>query len=88
MIIRGPHARCDFHVDPSDELFSRLKGDMLLESIQGGKRQAQVIRDGEHLLVPAMTPHAPHRPPDTWGLVVEVTRTPEQTVSLLWVLVL
>jgi 3-hydroxyanthranilate 3,4-dioxygenase len=84
MIIRGPNARRDFHVDPSDEIFYMLRGDMMLEYMQDGKRQEQVIREGELLLVPALTPHSPHRPPDTWGLVVEVKRTPEQTESLLW----
>src|SRR5262245_42863710 len=84
MIIRGPNARRDFHVDPSDEIFYMLKGDMVLEYMQDGRRQSQVIREGELLLVPAFTPHSPHRPADTWGLVVEIKRTPEQTESLLW----
>jgi 3-hydroxyanthranilate 3,4-dioxygenase len=84
MIIRGPNARRDFHVDPSDEIFYMLKGDMVLESMRGGTRQRQVIREGELLLVPAFTPHSPHRPPDTWGLVIETTRKPEQVESLLW----
>jgi 3-hydroxyanthranilate 3,4-dioxygenase len=84
MIIRGPNARRDFHVDPSDEIFYMLKGDMVLEYMQDGKRQAQVIREGELLLMPALTPHSPHRPADTWGLVVEIKRTPNQTESLLW----
>jgi 3-hydroxyanthranilate 3,4-dioxygenase len=84
MIIRGPYARRDVHVDPSDEIFAMLKGDMMLEYLQEGKRHAQVIRDGERLLAPALTPHAPHWPPDTWGLVIEVKRTPEQTESLRW----
>ena len=84
MIVRGPNARRDFHVDPSDEIFYMLKGDMVLEYIRDGARVHQVIREGELLLVPALTPHAPHRPADTWGLVVEVKRTPEQTESLRW----
>jgi hypothetical protein len=42
-----------------------LKGDMILEYMQDGKRQAQVVREGELLLVPALTPHSPHRSPDT-----------------------
>jgi 3-hydroxyanthranilate 3,4-dioxygenase len=65
-------------------LFYMLKGDIGLEYMQEGKRHEQVIRDGERLLVPAMTPHAPHRPPDTWGLVVGVTYTVEHTKSLRW----
>jgi 3-hydroxyanthranilate 3,4-dioxygenase len=84
MIVRGPNARRDFHVDPSDEIFFMLKGDMDLEFIQDGKRHHQAIREGELLLVPALVPHSPHRPADTWGLVVEAKRRPEQTESLLW----
>jgi 3-hydroxyanthranilate 3,4-dioxygenase len=84
MIVRGPNARRDFHVDPSDEIFYMLRGDMVLEYIADGARVPQVIREGEMMLVPALTPHAPHRPADTWGLVVEVKRTPGQTESLRW----
>jgi 3-hydroxyanthranilate 3,4-dioxygenase len=84
MIVRGPNARRDFHVDPSDEIFYMLKGDMVLEYIDGGRRHRQTIREGELLLVPALTPHSPHRPADTWGLVVEIKRRPDQTESLQW----
>ena len=84
MIVRGPNARRDFHVDPSDELFYMLRGDMVLEYIRDAARVNQVIREGEMMLVPALTPHAPHRPADTWGLVVEIKRTPDQTESLRW----
>jgi 3-hydroxyanthranilate 3,4-dioxygenase len=84
MVVRGPNARRDFHVDPSDEIFYMLKGDMTLEYLEGGRRRTVVIREGEMLLVPALTPHAPHRPADTWGLVVEIKRTPEQSESLVW----
>jgi len=61
-----------------------LKGDMVLEYMQEGRRQTQVVREGGLLLVPAFTPHSPHRPADTWGLVVEVKRLPDQVESLLW----
>jgi 3-hydroxyanthranilate 3,4-dioxygenase len=84
MVIAGPNARRDFHVDPSDELFYMLRGDMTLEYIEDGGRREQVIREGEVLLVPALTPHSPHRPPGSWGLVVEIKRRPEQSESLLW----
>jgi len=84
MIIRGPNARRDFHLDPSDEIFYMLKGNMVLEYMEDGGRREQVIREGELLLVPALTPHSPHRPAGSWGLVVEVKRQPDQTESLLW----
>ena len=61
-----------------------LKRGMILEYMQDDKRQARVLREGELRLVPALTPHSPHRPADTWGQVVEIKRTPEQTESLLW----
>jgi 3-hydroxyanthranilate 3,4-dioxygenase len=84
MVIRGPNRRRDFHDDPSDEIFYMLKGAMVLEYMEAGARRTQVIREGELLLVPASTPHSPHRPADTWGLVVEVKRKPEETESLVW----
>jgi 3-hydroxyanthranilate 3,4-dioxygenase len=84
MIIRGPNARRDFHIDPSDEIFYMLRGDMVLEYIADGRRREQVIREGQMMLMPALTPHSPHRPADTWGLVVEVKRAPDQAESLVW----
>ena len=84
MVIRGPNARRDFHIDPSDEIFFMLKGAMTLETLENGTRRSRVIREGEMCLVPALTPHSPHRPPDTWGLVVEVKRAPTQAESLVW----
>jgi 3-hydroxyanthranilate 3,4-dioxygenase len=84
MIVRGPNARRDFHVDPSDEIFYMLRGAMVLESMHEGRRRRQVIREGGLMLVPAFTPHSPHRPPDTWGLVVEIKRRPDQVESLHW----
>ena len=84
MVIRGPNARRDFHIDPSDEIFFMLKGAMTLETLEDGKRRARVIREGEMCLVPALTPHSPHRPADTWGLVIEVKRAATQTESLVW----
>ena len=84
MVIRGPNARRDFHIDPSDEIFFMLKGAMTLETLEDGKRRTRVIREGEMCLVPALTPHSPHRPADTWGLVIEIKRAPSQTESLLW----
>ena len=84
MVIAGPNARRDFHVDPSDEIFYMLSGDMVLEYMEEGRRREQVIREGEIMLMPAFTPHAPHRPAGTWGLVIEIKRRPDQTEALQW----
>jgi 3-hydroxyanthranilate 3,4-dioxygenase len=61
-----------------------LKGAMVLETLEDGARRSRTIREGEMCLVPALTPHSPHRPADTWGLVIEVKRVATQTESLLW----
>ncbi len=84
-IIRGPNARNDFHIDPGDEIFYQLEGDITLEYMDaGGKRQAARIREGEVLLCPAGTPHCPVRPPDTWGLVIERKRRADELDRLAW----
>ena len=85
MVIRGPNRRRDFHDDPSDEIFYMLRGAMTLEYIdEGGRRKDAVIREGELFLVPARTLHSPHRPADTWGLVIEIKRGAHQTEALQW----
>jgi 3-hydroxyanthranilate 3,4-dioxygenase len=68
MVVGGPNARRDFHVDPSDEFFYQLKGDIVLEIIGGdGKRLRQVIREGEVLLLPANTPTPLSARQTRWG---------------------
>jgi 3-hydroxyanthranilate 3,4-dioxygenase len=85
MVVRGPNARRDFHIDPSDEIFFQLKGDIVVEHLdRQGTRRSSVIKEGEIFLLPALVPHSPHRPHGTWGLVIEIKRQPEQTESLIW----
>jgi 3-hydroxyanthranilate 3,4-dioxygenase len=85
MIIGGPNARRDFHIDPRDEFFYQLEGDMVLEYIDGGgRRQRAAIREGDVLLLPANTPHSPQRPANTVGLVVEPVRGPGEPESYAW----
>jgi 3-hydroxyanthranilate 3,4-dioxygenase len=85
MVVRGPNARRDFHIDPSDEIFFQLKGDIVVEHLDPqAKRQRTLLGEGEIFLLPAMVPHSPHRPAGSWGLVIEIKRRPDQTESLLW----
>ena len=85
LVVGGPNARRDFHIDPSDEFFYQLEGDMVLEYIDAdGRRQRAPIRQGEVLLLPANTPHSPQRGPDTVGLVVERTRRPDEPEGFAW----
>lgn len=85
MILGGPNARRDFHIDPSDEFFYQLQGDVVLEYMDdGGKRQRVPIREGEVLLCPAMTPHSPQRGENTVGLVVERARGAGEPEGVAW----
>ena len=85
MIVGGPNARRDFHIDPSDEFFYQLEGDMVLEYIDGdGKRQQAPIRQGGILLCPANVPHSPQRRPNTVGLVVQRVRERGEPEGFVW----
>jgi len=84
MVIRGPNARSDFHIDPFDEVFMQLKGSIRLDLMIDGKRQEHWIHEGQVMLVPANVPHSPLRPAHTWGLVIERPRPEELFDSLVW----
>jgi 3-hydroxyanthranilate 3,4-dioxygenase len=59
-IIRGPNARNDFHIDPGDEIFYQLTGDITVICIDAdGSRHEVPVREGEVMLCPAGTPHCP-----------------------------
>ncbi len=83
-IIRGPNARNDFHVDPGDEIFYQLKGDIRVDVMENGRRKQNLVREGDVLLVPARVPHSPLRPAGSWGLVVERKRRPDELDGILW----
>src|SRR5262245_63735509 len=37
MVVGGPNKRNDYHVDPGEELFYQIEGDIVLKVIEGGK---------------------------------------------------
>ncbi|HEX6572360.1 MAG TPA: 3-hydroxyanthranilate 3,4-dioxygenase [Steroidobacteraceae bacterium] len=84
MVVGGPNARQDYHDDPGDEFFHQLEGDMLLRTVQDGRRVDVPIREGEVLLLPAHVPHSPQRYAGTVGLVVERKRRPGELDGFLW----
>jgi 3-hydroxyanthranilate 3,4-dioxygenase len=84
MVVGGPNARKDYHDDPGAEFFYQLEGDMLLRTIQDGRRVDLPIRQGEILLLPGHVPHSPQRHTDTVGLVVERRRRADEKDGFLW----
>lgn len=84
MVVGGPNSRKDYHDDPGDEFFYQLEGDMVLRTMQHGRRVDLPIRAGEVLLLPGHVPHSPQRFADTVGLVVERKRRPGEADGFLW----
>lgn len=84
MIVGGPNARKDYHVNPTEELFYQIEGDIRVRILEDGKPRDIPIRQGEMFLLPAHVPHSPQRPAGTVGMVVERTR-PNQPESLRFV---
>jgi 3-hydroxyanthranilate 3,4-dioxygenase len=86
MIVGGPNARNDYHVNATEEFFYQIQGDITLGIIRPdtGKPDKVVIREGEIYLLPANVPHSPRRPANTIGMVVEQPRPEETTDKLRW----
>lgn len=78
----GPNTRNDYHVNPTEEFFYQLQGDIYVKIIEDGKSRNVIIREGEVYLIPAWVPHSPQRPPNTLGLVIEYRRPEGQKDSL------
>ena len=85
MILRGPNTRLDFHIEPGDEFFYQIEGDMELHlKPQGERRHVVTIQEGEIFLCPGGLPHSPRRFENTWGLVIERKRKAGETEEFAW----
>lgn len=84
MVVGGPNARDDYHIDEGPEFFYQLEGEMLLRTMQDGERVDIPIGEGEVLLLPPRVPHSPQRFADTVGLVVERKRLDHELDGFAW----
>ncbi|HIF59876.1 MAG TPA: 3-hydroxyanthranilate 3,4-dioxygenase [Rhodospirillales bacterium] len=83
-IVGGPNSRTDYHVNQGTEFFYQLTGTMILTVQENQQVRDIPISEGEIYLLPPMTPHAPQRPKNTVGLVVESIRQPEELDTHQW----
>jgi 3-hydroxyanthranilate 3,4-dioxygenase len=75
MVVGGPNARTDFHVDPYEEVFYQLKGSMHVDLQTPQGRTSVEISAGEMWVLPRLVPHSPQRPEaGSIGLVFERPR--------------
>ena len=85
MILRGPNTRLDFHIEPGDEFFYQVEGDMELHlKAPGERRQVVEIKEGEIFVCPGGLAHSPRRFAHTWGLVIERKRRPGEKEEFAW----
>ena len=84
MVVGGPNSRRDFHIDPAEEFFHQLEGEMVLRVVEGAAIHELPIRAGEILLLPPRIPHSPQRPAHSVGLVIERQRRPGELDGLQW----
>ncbi len=82
----GPNNRNDYHVNPTEELFYQLKGDISvrIRPLDKTPPHEVIIREGEMWLCPAKVPHRPQRPENTVGLIVEFPRPQGTSDRLRW----
>ncbi|MBC7833520.1 MAG: 3-hydroxyanthranilate 3,4-dioxygenase [Phycisphaerales bacterium] len=72
----GPNTRNDYHVNPTEELFYQLEGDIAVRvrPLDGAPPHDVIVKQGELWLLPRWVPHRPQRPAGTVGLIAEFPR--------------
>jgi 3-hydroxyanthranilate 3,4-dioxygenase len=91
MVVGGPNARSDFHINPTPEFFFQHKGSMLLKTVDTSSSPDGLpkfidipIHENSMFLLPANTPHNPIRFANTVGVVLEQPRPDGVEDRLRW----
>jgi 3-hydroxyanthranilate 3,4-dioxygenase len=85
MIVGGPNQRTDFHIDPYEEYFYQIKGNMHVKVMTKDGPEDVHINEGSMWVLPRDTPHSPQRPEvGSVGLVVERVRKEGTLEKFQW----
>jgi 3-hydroxyanthranilate 3,4-dioxygenase len=83
-VTRGPNRRKDYHINPGDEIFYQLEGELDLHYLKDNKQNMALLKSGDIFLLPKNMPHSPRRADGSWTLVVEKTRGKEEIDRFIW----
>lgn len=85
-VTRGPNRRKDFHINPGDEIFYQLEGELNLHYVTADNKQTIAqLKAGEIFLLPGKVPHSPRRQEGSWTFVVERKRHDNELDRFIWV---
>ena len=84
MVVGGPNARKDYHLNQTPEFFYQVEGNIVLKVIENGIPRDISIKEGEVFYLPPNIPHSPQRGPNTVGLVIEQKRPEGMEDGLAW----
>lgn len=86
MVVGGPNARTDYHINSTPEFFYQHRGSMILRTVDESTKpptfQDIPIHEGSLFLLPGNTPHSPIRFANTVGIVLEMPR-PENVEDVM-----
>lgn len=84
-VVGGPNQRTDFHVDPYEEFFYQVKGNMHVNVVTEDGVRPVHIREGQMWVLPGNLPHSPQRPePGSIGVVIERVREEGTLEKFQW----
>jgi 3-hydroxyanthranilate 3,4-dioxygenase len=83
-VTRGPNRRKDFHINPGDEIFYQLEGELNLHYLNQNQHELAVLRAGDLFLMPRNVPHSPRRADGSWTFVIERRREKTESDRFIW----
>jgi 3-hydroxyanthranilate 3,4-dioxygenase len=83
-VTRGPNRRKDYHINPGDEIFYQLEGELNLHYLKDNQHKLAVLQAGDIFLLPKNIPHSPRRAEGSWTYVVERQRGKEEIDRFIW----
>jgi len=84
-VTRGPNRRKDFHINPGDEIFHQLEGELnLFYQNESGTQDVALLKPGDLFLLPARVPHSPRRGDGSWTFVIERKRRADEMDRFIW----